>query len=216
MFYEKHPKLGKWVRDQRKQFKRYKQGKKPYYNLDARRVAQLDWLDFDEDTIEAIWRNRSEELGDYSKFHGDCMVPQNYPENPELGKWVNQQWQEYKSQKEGKLNQSFTEERIRLLEEIGFDWDPLESAWMERYNELVEYARCHGNCMAPQNYSENPELGISVMLERRAFKHQKEGKLNWYFAEERIRLLEEIGFDWECMVTEFQQKRALSNSNPNG
>ena len=204
--YKKGPKLGKWVRDQRKQFKRYKQGKKPYYNLDARRVAQLDRLDFEEDAYEAVWRNRYEELRDYSKFHGDCMVPRNYPENPELGNWVHQQRQQYKRRKEGKLNRYFTEERIRLLEEIGFDWDPFESAWMERYNELVEYAKCHGDCMVPENYPENPELGIWVKVQRREYKRRKEGKLNRYFTEERIRLLEEIGFDWDPLESAWMER----------
>ena len=170
---------------------------KPYYNLDARRVAQLDRLDFEEDAYEAVWRNRYEELRDYSKFHGNCMVPRNYPENPELAIWVKKQRQEYKRRKEGKLNRYFTEERIRLLEEIGFDWDPLESAWMERYHELVEYAKCHGNCIVPRNFSENPELGIWVVLQRQEYKRRKEGKLNRYLTEERIRMLEEIGFDWD-------------------
>ena len=206
VLYNKRPKLGKWVKYQRQQFKRYKQGKKPYYNLDARRVAQLDRLDFEEDANEAVWRNRYEELGDYSKFHGDCMVPRNYSENPELGIWVMLQRREYKRRKEGKRNRYFTEERIRLLEEIGFDWDPLESAWMERYHELVEYAKCHGNSMVPLNYPENPELGIWVMLQRREYKRRKEGKLNRSFTEERIRRLEEIGFDWDPLEIAWMER----------
>ena len=133
------------------------------------------------------------------------MVSQNYPKNPELGKWVNQQWQEYKCWKEGKLNQYFTEEWIRLLEEIGFDWDPMESAWMECYNELVEYAKWHGNCMVPEIYPENPELGIWVMLQWQEYKCWKEGKLNWYFTEEWIHLLEEIGFDWDPLESAWME-----------
>ena len=177
-----------------------------YNNLDARRVAQLDRLDFEEDAIEAVWRNRYEELWDYSKLHGNCMVPENFPENPELGTWVRKQRQEYKRRKEGKLNRYFTEERIRLLEEIGFDWDPMESAWMERYHELVEYAKCHGNCIVPQNYSENPELGMWVKHQRQEYKRRKEGKLNRSFTEERIRLLEEIGFDWDPMESAWMER----------
>ena len=194
---KKRPKLGKWVKELRKQFKRYKQGKKPYYNLDARRVAQLDRLDFEEDANEAVWRNRYEELEDYAKLHGDCMVPQKYPEKPELGKWVNDQRREYKRWKEGKLNRYFTEERIRLLEEIGFDWDPLKSAWMERYHELVEYAKLHGNCLVPRNYPDKPELGRWVNRQRCLYKQFQEGR-SCGMTEERIAMLEHVGFVWNA------------------
>ena len=203
---KKRPKLGKWVRDQRKQFKRYKKGKKPYYNLDARRVAQLDRLDFEEDANDAVWRNRYEELEDYTKLHGDCMVPRNYSEKPELGTWVIMQRRAYKRRKEGKLNRYFTEERIRLLEKIGFNWVPLDRAWMERYNELVEYAKLHGDCMVPQNYSEKPELGMWVNMQRKEYKRWKEGKLNRCFTEERIRLLEKIGFDWDPFESAWMER----------
>ena len=49
----------------------------------------------------------------YKREHGDCLVPQKWPENPPLGSWVAQR--RYQTSK-------LTEEQIRKLDEIGFVW----------------------------------------------------------------------------------------------
>lgn len=55
--------------------------------------------------------------------HGDCDVPHSYPENQALSKWVSKQRQHYKLYiRGGDRTCSMTEERVRLLDEIGFDW----------------------------------------------------------------------------------------------
>jgi hypothetical protein len=34
------------------------------------------------------WNQKLEELKAYEAEHGDCLVPQRYPANPQLGAWV--------------------------------------------------------------------------------------------------------------------------------
>ena len=36
-----------------------------------------------------------------------------------------------------------SQERIRLLEALGFEWDPIESLWMRRYRFLLPFRKKH-------------------------------------------------------------------------
>ena len=61
------------------------------------------------------WTRRYEQLVAYKEEHGDCLVPQKWAGNPALGKWVDSQRQAYK---QGRLK----EDRIEMLEDVGFTW----------------------------------------------------------------------------------------------
>lgn len=39
-----------------------------------------------QDDLE--WQRMYNRLCEYKKVHGDCCVPENYAEDPELGRWV--------------------------------------------------------------------------------------------------------------------------------
>ena len=62
------------------------------------------------------WEKRFLELSKYQQENGHCNVPQRYPINPKLGKWVITQ---RRLRKEGKLS----EERRERLDDIGFSWE---------------------------------------------------------------------------------------------
>ena len=53
-----------------------------------------------------------------------------------------------------------TNARLKRLEFIGFVWDPLDDDWIMRFEQLKEYKAKHGNCVVPQNYAENEQLGL--------------------------------------------------------
>jgi len=59
---------------------------------------------------------------DYKATYGNCMVPQRYLANPQLGTWVHTQRRQYKLLKGGKKS-SMTAEKISRLNSVGFDWD---------------------------------------------------------------------------------------------
>jgi len=67
------------------------------------------------------WMRKFEELMEYKEKHGNCLVPKNYKGNPKLGRWVGTQRAWYHDTKKGKTT-LMTEERQRILEEIGFLW----------------------------------------------------------------------------------------------
>jgi len=84
------------------------------------------------------WFRRYIELKAYKVKHGHCNVPRRYTENPALGTWVSNQRSRRRFMMEGKPS-CMTSDRIRLLEELGFDWHPTtsqssrqEERWLKR------------------------------------------------------------------------------------
>ena len=89
-----------------------------------------------------------------------------------------------------------TDERIRLLEDIGFIWDSHAAAWAEKLNELKYFNKANGDCNVPSTYPINPQLATWVKCQRRQYKLLGDGKTSNMILE-RIVELEKIGFVWE-------------------
>jgi len=145
------------------------------------------------------WEHRFAELKRYKETHNHCNVPHRWKENPLLGKWVGNQRTNYRLLKEGKSSR-MTDERIRKLESIGFQWSlrpefSLHVLWEQRFAELKQYKEIHTHCNVPTIWKENPQLGYWVGRQRRKFCYLKEGKSS-QMTDERIRKLNSIGFEW--------------------
>mmetsp|Transcript_29296 Transcript_29296/g.64594 ORF Transcript_29296/g.64594 Transcript_29296/m.64594 type:complete len:559 (+) Transcript_29296:454-2130(+) len=147
-------------------------------------------------STSSAWSDRFCQLVEYSRAHGDCNVPQKYPENASLGIWVNKQRMEYKLFQEGKKS-SMTLERIQKLESIGFVWAKRKGpeAWETKFRELVLYKEEHGDCLVPTKYTRNKALGRWVSTQRAQFKLWDEGKKST-LTDGRKERLENIGFVW--------------------
>ena len=201
--YSANPKLGKWVSNQRAQYKLLQKGKPN--SMIEERIRELESIGFDWGTTKtdlvSIWSVRFQQLREYKVQSGHCLVPYQYSANPKLGKWVSNQRSSYRSYQEGKPN-SITEERIRELESIGFDWATtktgLASIWSAQFQQLCEYKIQSGHCIVPQQYAANPNLGRWVSAQRAQYKLFQKGKPS-PMTEERIHELESIDFD--CLTT---------------
>ena len=64
---------------------------------------------------------------------------------------------------DGKMS-TMTDERVVLLEKIGFIWDSHAAAWAEKLHELKDYVRKHGHCNVPSTYPVNPQLATWVKV----------------------------------------------------
>jgi len=117
----KYPKLGLWVKEQRRHFNFLKRGK-PSHMTDSRYV-ELSGLGFCWDTQEAVWGERLRELKQFKVKYGHSMVPTHYSTNPRLGTWVHHQRRQYREYKRDKPCH-ITHERIAALDRIGFIWHP--------------------------------------------------------------------------------------------
>lgn len=120
----KFPRLGLWVKEQRRHYSLRKQGKKSH--MTDQRIKALTGVGFCWDTHEAIWMERFRELTEFKEKYGTCLVPTGYSNNPKLGTWVHHQRRQYKKRKCGKSDCHITKERIQALESLGFVWHPRE------------------------------------------------------------------------------------------
>ena len=141
------------------------------------------------------WTQRFEELCDFAKDHGHCQVPHTFQKYPALARWVKRQRYQYKLRVENKSH-TMTDDRIHILEKIGFVWDSHEAAWEERRVELARYGNTFGHCNVPSNFPLNKKLAVWVKRQRRQYKFfclKKPSSMN----PNRIALLESMGFEWE-------------------
>ena len=173
--YSRDPQLGKWVHAQRR-FNR--EG-----ILQRKRVQRLETLGFEWDPFGTQWEEKYRKLAEYVKKHGNCLIPQDYPEDQALSNWVHLQRQQYRR---GLLD----EKKVNRLKELGFLWNTRETHWEAMRQELIAYKLQHGDCSVPAKYADNPSLGTWVDTQRQRYR---DGRLDQY----RYERLQEIGFTWE-------------------
>ena len=106
-----------------------------------------------------------------------------------------------------------TEERIRELEGVGFEWGRTSAfIWSVQYQQMCEFKAQFGHCLVPIKYSANPKLGRWVSTQRSDYRIYMEGKPS-AMIEERIRELESVEFKWETNAftwsVRFQQLRVF-------
>jgi len=75
-----------------------------------------------------------------------------------------------------------TARQERLLNEIGFDWDPGEDAWQARYAEAAAWKHEHGSLRFPRGHPTGGWL-------YRQLKLHDQGRLH----KDRARLLRDLG-----------------------
>jgi hypothetical protein len=115
------------------------------------------------------WFTKYNELIEFQREHGHVDVPQTYRGNKALGKWVGKQRELYKVHIENRSPDktmhkacSLNEERVELLNKIGFRWaigkgqaaklhgifDSSESQkvlWEQKFNLLKKFKQIHGH-----------------------------------------------------------------------
>merc|ERR1711879_1023408 len=201
--------LARWVHRQRNQYRLWQRGGES--NMTDEKKEKLERLGFvwclsDTDESEVSWRQRVKELKQYRAEHGDCSVPQNYEDDPDLRSWVVSQRRNFRKLKQGKAS-PLTEERVKELNTLGFVWrmgdgkrgigkgtqTGTTTEWYDCLEELKKYKEEHGDCIVPIVYPENPELGAWVAKQRKPFRQIRRGKKSNLSSKQYDKLLE-IGF----------------------
>lgn len=171
----KQKKLGHWLMDQRTAYYRK--------NLHKSKIELLESIDVPlKKRITFHWMTMYERLLRYKEEHGNCNIPQKYHDYT-LARWICTQ----------RMN-GVTTEQARLMEEIGFEWRPKETAWMNMYNELAEYRKKHGHTRVPRHCKEHSKLVRWVSAQRAKCEQ-----------EHRIDLLNELGFEWTLMQDQWMK-----------
>jgi len=115
----------------------------------------------------ATFEERVEELKHFHKGNGHCRVP---IRQAGLGRWVAEMRQQYRQVQAGTPSPYLNEERIELLNKMGFVWTVVREMvpWETRFSELQDYKAKFGHCNVPRtSYKENPSLGEWVHMQRK-------------------------------------------------
>ncbi|MBF0427698.1 MAG: helicase associated domain-containing protein [Magnetococcales bacterium] len=177
------PELFNWVKAQRVAREKEK--------LDEEKITRLVNLGFIWDSQEAAWEEMMLSLTRFQQARNHCLVPAQWPTNPTLARWVEQQRRDYRL----KLLDAA---KIERLEVLGFIWDAKAIFWEEMFAALTEYRERHGDCLVPETYVEQSQLAWWVAAQRKA-------RLADQLEPERIQRLDAIGFVWDAQEVIWQE-----------
>jgi hypothetical protein len=90
---------------------------------------------------------KSRQVGIVDQQHGHCNATND--SSPKLAKWVLHQRD---LRRQGQLD----EDRIRLLDDLGFVWNVYKQSWDEKFNRLQAYKQEFGDCNVPLRWSRDP------------------------------------------------------------
>ncbi|MBM2813699.1 MAG: box helicase [Ignavibacteria bacterium] len=145
--------------------------------------------DISQEKSDKIWLKNYNSLVNFIKKFGHQKFPvqktsPNYcAEFKLLSSWAYLQRKEYKM---GTLE----DWKYDLLVKVNFIFNPDDTYWNNRFEELIQFKKEFGHCNVPYRYKKNPELSSWVSNQRTYF-----AKLS----DERIKMLNEIGFKWKFM-----------------
>jgi len=153
-------KLYNWALKQRINYKALRSGKPS--PLKASQILKLSDLGFNFETRSPYlsFEERLEQLHVYKKIHSHVNVSE---DDPILGKFVNKQRNDYTKFMRGEKS-PMNEMRIKKLTEMGFVFQPGKrsnldrskfKSWDERFEQLLEYKRKHGNTRVPHNFADD-------------------------------------------------------------
>jgi hypothetical protein len=140
---------------------------------------------------------------DYARENGHCNVPQKYPKDPSLGRWVARQrlflrqcLDEEKVLADTDIPSSHFDinEKVRLLSTVGLTASPRKKGsgknvlsvflssrhskeWDNRFAELLRYKSIHGDCDVPvKSDGDFKSLGRWVTSQRKKYKEFHSGE----------------------------------------
>jgi RNase H-fold protein (predicted Holliday junction resolvase) len=195
--------LASWASSQRVQYKLLQQGKK--LRMKEESIQMLNDIGFEWSRAPVdSWDERFEQLKAFQKERGHCHVPGTQNKDKaihQLGAWVARQRVQYKLLQKGK-NSPMKEERIQMLNDIGFEWSVPVVDWDERFKQLKAFQKEHGHCRVSgqkDKDSASHQLKCWVATQREQYKFLQQGKKS-RMKEERIYKLNDIGFDWKLKI----------------
>lgn len=174
--------LGRWFLRQKGM---YREGRLSPEHTAALEKLGIVW----EYENEMAFARNVEFLKEYKKKHGTMVIlrKRTTPEIRTLGRWCTNVRIAYK---QGRL----PEERINILNELGFCWDALEDMWEEGYRHAQQYYEENGELNAIRKYvcEDGYRLGQWLATQRSVRRGRTSGNLT----EEKIKKMDELSMDW--------------------
>ena len=188
----------------------------PSFDIEIENIEIFETLRYVLDRLTLTWENNYELAREYYKKNGNLEIPVmfktingiDYDGNGyNLGSWIHNQRTFYKSKK-------LSQEKAKLLEEIGMRFENKYLTWQDMYKLAEEYYKTHHNLEITDkfkttngiDYDENgTKLGRWIRTQREAYKNQS-------LSEERAKLLEQIDmrFEYKNMIMPWEEKYKLT------
>ena len=195
--YKENRELAAWVSTQRTHYQKLLKGQRSSMTRDRIEMLEKIGFEWSHDQWYEVWHERYEELKNFKKHHGHCNVSRSKGCRNQLKLWVSYQRTQYRMLQQGK-SAFINDERVKLLEELGFEWSLIENfndLWQRRYEELAAFKQKYGHSNVPKGYEKNKQLAYWVITQRHQYYKRGKGQKS-YITMERIKILEKLGFEW--------------------
>lgn len=175
-------KLRSWCRKQRA---KYKAG-----ILDKNLIAELDKIGFEWAPFDSAWIEAIEHLKKFKNKAGHTRVPLKFSSDAALGAWCNRVRRDYRL---GKLS----EEKVRQLNDLNYEWEPRGSVWSTNYSELQAFKKRHGHVNVPAKFPANQKLATWCTAQR---TRSKGGQMS----QAERSMLQAIGFEFDLIEAKWK------------
>ncbi len=175
---DKDRSLNSWILRQRRRYRDSEITNDEYEKLSA---IGMVW------DIENSWDINYPEAIKFFEKHGHLDIPVSYITETgiKLGVW-------YRSIRGLYRDKMLTEEKQKLLENIGIEWTSIKiRTWMKYYNLAKEYYEKHSDLAVHAKYVTKDGFNLGVWISSQRYSRKK-GTLS----QEQIDLLDNIGMSW--------------------
>ena len=185
------------------------------FDIEIENQDLFEMLRYVSDRLTRTWEDNYELAKAYYEHHGNLYIPYNFKTNDgytkddngviNLGTWIATQRRQYFT---------LSEERKKLLKEIGFVKSAHDEQWQKNYELAKAYYEHHGNLYIPYKFKTNDgytkddngviNLGRWIANQRTQYST---------LSEERKELLESIGMIWSVKKNENEIIDACNNNS---
>ena len=176
---EKGLKLGAWASNVRRKFK----------DLTTEQINRLNSIGFSTNPRDEIWEQYYSAVRKFRQREGHFRVKRNHIEDGlKLGTWMQNQ----RSHKDKLSN-----DRLKKLNSIGFEWDMRVEQWEYAFNELIKFMKREGHCNVPTSHEQGDiKLGKWVSTQRLEYKE---------LSRDKITRLNSLGFVWDSLAEKWDK-----------
>ena len=144
------------------------------------------------------FEERLDELQTFKAKHGHVRVTMK--QDKSLGKFCRDMRSARRAT--GRRTMAITEDRVKALDELGFDWGGKKMTFDERLEELKAFKAKHGHVRVTMKQ----DTGLARFCKQiRCGRHGK-GNSRRVVTEDRIKALDELGFDWGDKNKSFEER----------
>ena len=182
--------LGSWLNTQRLVYVGKSHGILTDEQVEKLNAIGMRW----ESVKDVAWEKYYAAAKAYSAEHGDLLpvVTDKAYHGVKLGRWI-AQIRSYR--KSGICSAYLTDERIRLLDEIGMVWDVPDYLFEKNYAALLDYYKENGNSDVPCYYVTADGLRLGTWVSNIRSRRKKIGQ-GAELTDELIKRLDELDFSW--------------------